>query len=423
MTYIKEFCSFIDQTPTPMHFCQKAREELVNKGFVELKETEVWDNIPNKFFVVRDERAIAAFNMHDNSKALIVATHNDSPCFRGKPNTYLQHCGLDQARIAPYGLGQWYTWFDRDLKIAGRILYKDGDSIKSKLFQSPEAVAIIPSLAIHLNRDLSTATNFNLEDDIMPVLSLAEGKSDSNQSPALLKAIASSAGIEVDNIVDFDVYFVDCQGPVILGTDQELLSSPRLDDQSCAITALRAFIDAPDPVEGSNIFLSFDAEEIGSRLRTGANSNFFTNILDALEVPQSFNSNSFIISADNCHANHPNYPSKNDRSHPIYLGDGVAYSWRANNSFATDTSSLNKLNKTIQDECLKILKPAVTRNDSPGGRTIGPILSTQLGIETVDLGIPVLGMHSIHETCAVKDIETLLKYFKDFYNHLSIKKD
>lgn len=422
MSYIQEFCSFLDQTPTPMHFCQKAREELVKKGFTELKETEVWENIPNKFFVIRDERCIAAFNMHDMSKALIVASHDDSPCFRGKPNTYLQRCGIDQARIAPYGSGIWHTWFDRDLKIAGRLLYKDGDSVKSKLFQSSEAVAIIPSLAIHLNRDLSTAINFNLEDDIMPVLSLVDGThAINNQSPSLLKAISAASDVKIEDIIDFDIYFVDAQGPVVLGTDQELLSSPRLDDQSCAITSLRAFLEAPDPAEGANIFLSFDSEEIGSRLRTGANSNFFTNILDVLKIPETFGSESLIISADNCHANHPNYPAKNDSNHPINLGDGVAYSWRANYSFATDTSSLQKLNQ-IQEKCLTALKPAITRNDTSPGRTIGPILSSQLGVKTVDLGIPMLGMHSIHETCAVKDIDTLLNYFSDFYRYLSEKK-
>lgn len=421
MSYIQEFCSFLDQTPTPMHFCQKAREELIKKGFTELKETEVWDNIPNKFFVIRDERCIAAFNMHDNSKALIIASHDDSPCFRGKPNTYLQRCGVDQARIAPYGSGIWHTWFDRDLKIAGRLLYKDGETIKSKLFQSPEAVAFIPSLAIHLNRDLSTATNFNLEDDIMPILSLTDGTHSINgQSPSLLKAISDSSNVKIEDIIDFDVYFVDAQGPVVLGTDQELLSSPRLDDQSCAITSLRAFLDSPDPLEGANVFLSFDSEEIGSRLRTGANSNFFTNILDVLQIPETFSSNSFIISADNVHANHPNFPAKNDINHPINLGDGVAYSWRANYSFATDASSLNDLNQ-IQSKFLEVLKPAITRNDTSPGRTIGPILSSQLGIKAADLGIPMLGMHSIHETCAVKDIDTLLKYFTEFYNYLSEK--
>lgn len=416
MSYIDEFCSALDSIPTPMHYINWARQKLLNKGYTELKETEYWENIPDKFFVARDERSLIAISKKDLSSGLLVAAHIDSPCFRAKPLTSLSRCGIDQARAAPYGGGQWRTWYDRDLKIAGRLIYQDGDSIKSKLFESEYPVAIIPSLAIHLNRDLSTQNNINLEDDIMPILQLSSSNQElppnlSNQSPSLMSAISECTGVELQNFIDFDVYFVDAQGPVVLGTEREFLSAPRLDDLSSAIPGLEAFIESPDPSTGMKVFLAFDAEEIGSNLRTGAKSNFLNNILEILKVPLSFGANSLLISADNVHANHPEYQNKTDQNHPISLGGGVSYAWNSNYNVATDLSSLTEL----QQRTAQVLKPCVARNDVSHGSTVGPTLAAQLGIRTVDLGIPLLGMHSIHETCAVKDIDALLEFLKTFY--------
>ena len=418
MSFIDEFNTFLDSCPTPMHFVQRARDLLTSHGFTELRESDYWESIPDKFFVVRDERCITAINRHDLTRGIFIIPHIDSPCFRAKPNTQISRYGLDQMRVAPYGGGLWMTWLDRDLKVAGRVLYTDNESgnVKQKLFYTDDAVATIPTLAIHLNRDLSTLKNFNLEDSTVPVLALADKnvKSSNNQSPFLMRAIAKSANIQVDDIIDFDAYLVDAQGPVVLGPDHDILSAPRLDDLSCAITALRAFVEADDPKDGMNVFAAFDAEEIGNNLRTGANSNFLSNILERLGVPDSFAPNSFIISADNTHAHHPNYPAKNEKSHPLFLGDGLAYSVNANSYFATEMSNIYHLRQLLGSIPIK---PSLTRDDLLGGTTLGPYVAAKFGIATIDLGIGLLGMHSIHETCAVKDIETLQQAFKNIYNN------
>ncbi|OHT17233.1 putative M18 family aminopeptidase 2 [Tritrichomonas foetus] len=414
MSFIDGFCDSLNKCSTPMHFVQMAREELIQKGYQELKESEVWQSIPQKFFVVRDERCIAAVNATNFSKGIIVATHIDSPCFRCKPNTYLNRCGIDQIRVAPYGGINVYSWLDRDLKLAGRILYNENEIVKSKLFETKDPVATIPTLAVHLNRDLATLKDLNMEDDVMPILALSEGlpPSKNNQSASLLKVVSEAANVSQDDIVDFDIYCVDAQGPVLVGTDHDILSAPRLDDLSCAITGLNAFLESKDPANGMSIFVAFDAEEINSNLRTGANSNFLSNIFERLEVEETFAANSLIISADNAHAHHPNFPNKNNNSCPINLGTGVYYNWRANYNFATDLTSLQRAREVVPYS----YNPAVTKNDLPAGTTIGPRLAAKHGISTIDIGIPMLGMHSAHETCAVKDLEELQNMFSHFYN-------
>ena len=376
-----DILDFIHNNPTPYHVVEAIKTTLSGNGFVELHESEEWEEIPSKFFVVRDGRAIIALNIKTLDRSVILASHDDSPCFKSKPNAFGDK---NLVSIAPYGGGMWRSWVDRDLKVAGRALTKSG----WKLFNIDEAVGFIPTVAIHLDSKSGLNPTFNLQDNFKVMTGCD-----------IMKMISRELGEE---ILDTEIYFVPVQKPNIINNS---LSAPRLDDMSSVYTTLSAFLSAGDPNSGTSIFAVFDNEEVGSNTRCGANGNFLPSVIQRIHAPESFWPNTILVSADTPHGNNPNFDGYSEEFHKCKIGEGPVYAWHPQKYFATDTDTSALFIDVAKRNNYKLGKFAL-KNGQAGGMSFGGIITSQNGVKTIDIGIPVLAMHSIREVCSLDDINT-----------------
>jgi len=395
MNSVTSFIDSFNKCPTSLHFIDFCRTTLKGKEFEELKEGEKWDIIPNKFFMVRDDRSLIAFNSTDLNSGLIIACHSDSPCMKTKPKTYISRTGVDQARIAPYGNGQWTTWLDRDFKIAGKVIYRSSGTTKTALFESQNAIAISPSLAVHLNRTSGLSPSINLENNMNPIVNLTKSSVIKNpvHCQALLEEIAKSVHIDVNNIVDFDLTFIDANPTKLVGIKEDLIMGSRLESLSSAVPSILSFASAPAPSAGFNAFVVFDSAEIGSNTRYGAKSNLISSVFSRIGVPNGATS---CVALDGFPASNPNSFTVSDTS----LGKGIF-------AFSDDEhlrSSANALEININNY-----------SSIPLMNSISPIIAGQLGIKCSEIGIPVLGNHSIRETIAVSDLIALSRFISELF--------
>lgn len=405
MSVGERFVNFVNQTPTVFHFGTNVRERLISEGYTELKEEEEWKEIPQKGFVIRESRELIAFNYTKTDKALIVGTHCDSPCFNLKPNQKKVSNSLKVFNVSPYGGGLWPTWFDRDLKVAGRVFYEEDGKILWKLYDSKDPIAFIPNPS---EKKLSLESHFN------PIFG-------TSKSIDFIEFLAQSLQIESKSIVSFDLFLVDSYESSIIGVNDQFIASPRIDNLSSTFTALEAFLNS-QPNESINILAVFDHEEVGSDSRFGANGNLLFTVLK--EICGSENSayeclaNSFLISSDCSHGVHPNYSHVHEVRHRPECGKGTALKQSPGSSYATNLESSSFFIRAVEKSGFRVQK-IINRNDVPGGSTIGPGLSSQLGVLTADIGLPQLAMHSIREFMAIADLESQIKILTDLYNSFS----
>ncbi|CAI2181162.1 19520_t:CDS:10 [Funneliformis geosporum] len=450
---VTDFIKFVNDSPSPYHAVEEARLRLVQAGYEEIKERDCWvGKLRNngKYYFTRNKSTIVAFAVGGKyvpgNGVSIVGAHTDSPCLKVKPISKLQKVGYLQLGVQVYGGGLWHTWFDRDLSIAGRVMVETSENkFEHKLIKVARPILRIPTLAIHLDGSVREAFKFNNETHLTPLLTTATksliGNSDEEKNekhhPIFLNLLAEELGCNtVNKIHDFELCLYDTQPSTIGGLCNEFIFSARLDNLMMSFTALTALINGTRDTsetlcDDSNIRLIslFDNEEVGSQSAYGAGSSLLESTLRRLcsskvgasedvEISQTIFEEtihkSFLISADMAHAVHPNYCEKYEENHRPQMHKGVVIKINANQRYATTATTSLVLREAAKKYNVP-LQEFVVKNDSPCGSTIGPMMSSNLGIRTVDVGNPQLSMHSIREIAGTDDVDHAIKLFQGFF--------
>lgn len=403
--------NYLNKSLTAYHAHDNAVKLLQKNGFVELKENQEYKiKTGGKYYVSKDGSALIAFKVGKEFAFNVVASHSDSPCFKLKYNPEMKVENYVKFNVEKYGGGLLYSWLDRPVTIAGRVILSDGDSLESAVFTS-EKTFVIPSVAIHLNRSANDGLKLNPQTDLSPI-------ADVFKSGGLMEELESFANGR--KIEDFDL-FVTCNQPAFTaGFDNELLVSPRIDNLTSAISSLEALI-ACNPKVISVAYIA-DNEEVGSSTKQGAGSKFLIDTLtriatalgkkDALDLALA---NSFMVSDDNAHAIHPNHPELSDPTNRVRLGEGIVIKHHANQNYTTDAFSSAIIKKIFAQANVKY-QDFFMRSDMPCGGTLGAISSRQVSIRSVDIGLAQLAMHSAVETMALADYETAVNGLTSLFN-------
>lgn len=425
--FAENLIDFIYDSPTAFHAVETSKNLLDENGFEELKINEKWTlKEEGKYYITKNSSAIIAFRVNskniDKEGFRIVGSHSDSPTFRVKPNaemsaenTYLK------LNTECYGGPILNTWLDRPLGIAGRVVLK-GENILNpeiRLVNLEKPVCIIPNLAIHMNRNVNEGYAYNKQKDMLPLVGLLNDSLEKDNF--LLNQISEKLNINKDEIVDFDLFLYEFEKGSLIGPNEEFISTGRLDNLSMAHASLHALIDAKGQ-QGVNVVAIFDNEEVGSSTKQGADSNMLLNVLERICISldkdrgEFFNAiySSFMISADLAHAVHPNIVEKHDPTNRPVMGKGPVIKINANQAYTSDAHSIS-IYKAICKEANVNYQEFVNRSDERGGSTIGPISSTHIDIPSVDVGSPILAMHSIRELGSVEDHISIYKTFSKFY--------
>ncbi|MCB2290548.1 M18 family aminopeptidase [Clostridium sp. CS001] len=427
LEFAQDLIDYIYDSPTAFHAVAKVKEDLCKEGFVEIREEQKWNlEKGGKYFVTKNDSAITAFvvgNGEIEEKGFkIIGAHTDSPSFRIKPrpeivveSTYVR------LNTEVYGGPILNTWMDRPLSIAGRVTLKSENILypETRLVNINKPIMIIPNVAIHMNREANTGFELNKQKDTLPLLSMVNEELEKDNY--LMSAIAKELSVELKQIIDFDLFLYEYEKGSIIGLNNEFISSSRLDDLAMVHAGIRA-LTRTSAVEATNVMVCFDNEEVGSSTKQGADSNMLVNILERITISLGKNreeflraiSKSFIISADNAHAVHPNSPEKHDPTNKPYMNKGPVIKINANQSYTTDSNSSTVYELVCEKAGVPVQK-FVNRSDVRGGSTIGPISSTHLDIRSVDMGSPTLAMHSIRELGGVLDHTYVTKSFEEFY--------
>lgn len=414
---------FIDRCPTPYHVTDAVAERLRAAGFEPLSERDAWSLEPgDRRFVVREGATVVAFVVGTPSPATagfrLVGAHTDSPCPRLKPRAPKSVQGYRQLAVEPYGGGIWATWTDRDLSVAGRVLCaaKDG-SFEPVLVDLKRPVARIANPAIHLNRTVNDeGLKLNPQKHLLPIVGLGEELD-------LVGLLAGSMDRPAADIVSFDLALYDAQPGAIGGLDEELVFCARLDNLASSYAAVEALVHAPTELESTALVVLYDHEECGSRSIAGAAGPFMRDVLDrilqahpkqhAQALPRALAA-SWMVSADMAHAVHPNYADLHDADHMPRLNRGLVIKTNANQSYATSGPSAAFFEQLCREAGYQP-QQFVSRSDVRCGSSIGPIASTELGIRTVDVGAPMLSMHSCREMCGTRDVHLAIETFRQLF--------
>ena len=405
---------FLAASPTPFHAVNTMAERLRAAGFQELKEGDRWQINPGgSYFVIRNGSSLLAYR-HGNDPAAgihMVGAHTDSPCLKVKPYPVVNSQGYLQLGVEVYGGVLLAPWFDRDLSLAGRVSYLDSTGArKNALMDFQRPIALIPSLAIHLDREVNKSRSINPQTDIPPVLAQLPGVDASADFPALLTAQLENQGVaDVDRVLDYDLCFYDTQRAAVVGLEQDFFVGARLDNLASCYAGLEALLLAP--VGQSQLLICNDHEEVGSMSGCGAAGPMLRQFLERL-LPDNDARNrvihrSLLISADNAHGIHPNYADKHDQNHGPLLNHGPVIKINANQRYAT-TGETSAYFRHLCQQLSVPVQAFVVRTDMACGSTIGPITSAEIGVATIDVGLPTWGMHSIRETAGTADLGYLV---------------
>lgn len=420
--YNQSLFEFLALSPTPFHAVRNIENHLINKGYIRLQENERWQLTKGQsFFITREGGAFVAFTLgieeEIESGIRVLAAHTDSPCLQIKPWPMIKTNSYLQLGVEVYGGSLLSTWFDRDLSLAGRVCCRMGDGgIGAILVNFRRPLLIIPSLALHLDREINASGKINQQKHLPPVFSQAIDQQLPDFKSLLFDQIRlEHEGISVESILTFDMFCYDVQPPAYSGARNEFISSGRLDNLLSCHAGMTA-MGKPERTKNS-LFFCTNHEETGSLSSAGAHSSFLESMLERI-IPDSTArrialSNSFMISMDNAHATHPNFLEKTDSFHEIHLNKGPVIKFNANQRYATNSLSA-AVYKQICAEVEIAPQEFVMRSDLPCGSTIGPIASARLGLRTVDIGAASLAMHSIREHTGALDPYLLFKSIEQF---------
>ena len=419
----EELLSFISRSPTAFHAVENTARALADAGFAELQETESWSLVPGaRAFVRRNGSSLIAFRVPQAAPIgfLLAAAHSDSPCFKLKESSVIRSDGYVKLSVEKYGGMLCAPWLDRPLSLAGRATLREGGRLVSHLVDIGRPVALIPNLAIHMDRSANEGKSYDMRVDMPALFSLAGAK-----SPETL--VAEMLGAKEEDLLSKELFLYPCTPGTVWGAENEFISSPRLDDLQCVFGCLRGFLEAGDSASLTALCV-FDNEEVGSSSKQGADSSFLTDVLRracfALGMDESAYlrcaANGFMVSADNAHAVHPNRPEEADRSERPVPNGGVVIKYNANARYTTDSVSAAVFSEICRAAGVPVQRYS-NRADKAGGSTLGNISLTHLSLESVDIGLAQLAMHSCYETAGAKDTEYLVRAMREFFSH-SIRK-
>ena len=400
---------FLDASPTPFHATLNMSMMFENAGFKKLIESDKWElKKGEKYYVTRNDSSIIAFTYTKSSNYTMLGAHTDSPNLKLKPNAVIKEHGVVKFGVESYGGLLLNPWFDRDLSLAGRVSYlNSNDEVQDTLINVEKSIAIIPSLAIHLDNKANKERTINKQTDVNPVLTTNE---DFDFEDFVKWQLSKNDIHNVKDIYASELSFYDTQKASYVGLNDDFIASARLDNLlSCYVGMLSiCSLDSDKPM----LFIASDHEEVGSESTSGAGGSFLENTLRRMygdyEEYMKMITTSLMISADNAHAIHPNYPDKHDSKHAPYINKGTVIKVNANQRYASNSKTIS----TFMNVAKSINEPYqefVTRSDMGCGSTIGPITATRLGINTLDIGLPTFAMHSIRELCGSDDAHSLYK--------------
>ncbi len=422
MKCAREVLDFIEKSPSCFHAVANVKEMLQEQGFTEVKEAQKWELVPGEgYYVTRNDSALIAFRLPEKPARgfHMTAAHSDSPTFKIKelPEMTVEEHYV-KLNTEKYGGMILSTWLDRALSVAGRVVVREGRELVTKLVNVDKDLLVIPNVAIHMNREMNQGVAYNPQCDMLPLFAdCSEGK----KKNAFMKRIAKAAGVKVEDILSHDLFLYPREKGRVLGENGEFLLSPRLDDLQCVFAESRAFCESR-PEEYINVCAVFDNEEVGSGTKQGADSTFLEDTLyrvaEGLGLEKGdylrMIAESFLISADNAHAVHPNHPEKADPTNRPYVNGGIVIKFHGSQKYATDAVSAAKL-KGLCEEAHVPYQTYANRSDIAGGSTLGNISTAHVSVSSVDIGLPQLAMHSAVETAGAKDTFYAVEMMKKFF--------
>ncbi len=415
----EKLLDFIEKSPTAFQAVDEMQKRLTENGFEVLSEKEYWKLVPGgKYLVTRNNSALIAFCIPEKESRVfhIMASHSDSPSFKIKENPEIKvDNSYVKLNVEKYGGMLMAPWFDRPLSVAGRVIIRRNGGLEEKLVDIKRDLVMIPNLAIHMNREANNGVAYNPQKDLQPLFAAG------NTDRTLLEIIAEQTGVKKEDIISHDLFLYNRMPGTVWGADREFVSSARLDDLQCAFASMEGLLRAQNH-ESIAVHCVMDNEEVGSGTKQGAASTFLKDTLLRINMGLGRTyeeylmtlAGSFMVSADNAHALHPNYTDKTDpTNHPV-LNKGIVIKFNANQKYCTDAVSA----AIFKELCTKAGVPYqtfVNRSDIAGGSTLGNISNTQVPMNTVDIGLPQLAMHSPYETAGVKDTEYLVRAAEELF--------
>lgn len=429
-----ELCDFISRSPSCYHVINNVKQLLEAAGFKQLKEDTHWNlSSGTSYYVTRNDSSLIAFSLPAGEiyNYQIIASHCDSPSFKIKENPEIpQDGGYIKLNVEKYGSPLFAPWFDRPLGIAGRLVIEENGTLKTQLVDTKRAVAMIPSLAIHMNRKVNEEASYKVQTDMLPLFG------DGAATASFQKVMADAAAVSPDQILGSDLFLYDRSSPSFWGSNEEYFSCQKLDDLQNVFASVKALTASaknganqlsPD-AKPLTICCIFDNEEVGSRTKQGADSTFLSDVLERIAFSLKLSpedrkvllSRSFMVSADNGHAVHPNHPEKADPVNRPVLNGGVVIKHSAAQKYTSDAVSA----AIFRSICRRAEIPTqefTNHSDNPGGSTLGNISSAHVSIPSVDIGCPQLAMHGPYETSGIKDTYYMIKAMEAFYRTLIYK--
>lgn len=416
----QELLDFLDNSPTSFHAVANMRAMLENAGFERLLEGEAWRlREGSGYYVTRNDSSLIAFRIpkRDYAGFQIMASHSDSPCLKIKENAEISvEKHYVKLNVEKYGGMLCAPWLDRPLSVAGRVVVRTKDGVATRLVNVDRDLLIIPNLAIHMNRKVNDGYEFNAQKDMLPLFGDGEAKE------GFLPLIAEAAGVGKEDILDTDLFLYNRMRGTTLGLDGEFIAAPRLDDLQCVFASLKGLL-AARPSDSVAVHCVLDNEEVGSGTKQGADSTFLKDVLRRIHSAMGRSeeeyrmalASSFMVSADNAHSIHPNQPDKADPTNRPFMNEGIVIKYSANQKYTTDAVS-GAVFKSICEHAKVPYQVFFNRSDMPGGSTLGNISNSQVALNTVDIGLPQLAMHSCYETAGSRDTAYLIRAAQVLYS-------
>lgn len=414
---------FLKNSPTPFHAVESLKQILEKAGFSELLETDAWKlQAGAKHYITRNGSSIVAFRMGDADPVekgfRMVGAHTDSPCLRLRPHAELGDRHYLRYGAEIYGGVILSTWFDRDLSLAGRVFYSrsKGKGLGSSLVDFGRPIAVVPNLAIHLNRSVNENRTINKQTEMVPLV--AHTSKELSVAECLREELSRSGVKDAEKILSHELYFYDTQAPSLVGLKEEFLASGRLDNLLSCYVGASALTQSKG--DATAVLVCSDHEEVGSASAPGAQGPFLKSVLERIcETNENFiraMARSILVSTDNAHGIHPSYPDRHDGNHAPILNQGPAIKTNTNQRYATSSETAAIFTECCEQAEVPV-QNFVARNDMPCGSTIGPITATLLGVRTVDVGIPTFAMHSIRELAGTQDTGYLTQALEQFFQY------
>lgn len=418
----KNMLAFLQKSPTAFHAIANIEDKLKEEGYQQLLEGQTWQMQPGgRYYVTRNHSSLIALHVGQDLSEYgfnVAASHSDCPTFKVKENAEIVvNNHYTTLNTEGYGGMLCSTWFDKPLSVAGRLLIKEGNTFKTQLINIDRDLLLIPNMAIHMNRAVNDGYAYNKQIDMLPLLGMTQC-----QAGDFKKLLAQEANVNVEDIYGSDLYLYNRTAPSIWGAHREFISSQHLDDLQCAYTSLIGFLKGYND-RSINVYACFDNEEVGSGTKQGAASTFLYDVLKRTNAALGKGeedyyralASSFMLSTDNAHAVHPHHPQKTDATNCVYMNEGIVVKSHAGQKYTSDALSI----AVFKELCQRAQVPVqffANRSDELGGSTLGNIAMSQVSMNSVDIGLPQLAMHSSYETAGVKDTYYMIKVMEEFFN-------